>query len=562
MRILIIFLLLFLNSQHLIAQHSNELYNDGALISVQNGAEIHVKGDVHMIGGSLENNGLILTQGNSYSDNTFQQLGTGTYRIENSVTNAGERQFIQGSFAVRGGQSKIGTDDGSFYDLELANDQGVVYLVSDANSEVVSSATQNLVADVRKTVNLYPTGSPLRNTIITHDVGLTGTISPPANGSNYSSVFGLMSVPASSNNMLGNTITVNGNMSGADAGYVQGKLRRAISSTGGIYDFVLGLEPAATNAQRGVQYSRMDFDANDYDVVTGYFQSGSSNTGSSVIECAGNLVNYWGGTNHGEWIFEDISGVGSGTYDMTVWPQDANFITSSIWIISKNNAISGTANGCGPSPVGLSRYGFDGFSEFGLAAVISALPAELIGIDARGELDHIDVNWTTATENNVSHFELERSIDGESFNYISSLDASGNSLSLLNYQYNDYGVRNSEMYYYRIKTVDFDGFSEYSQIVSAQVNKEQVGFSTDAIFVYPNPGVDVFSVSISSSVKRFLVLRTLNNLGQVISSQELNIVAGNTIVNITSEEWASGSYALEISDISSGERISKRIIKN
>ena len=120
MRILIIFLLLFLNSQHLIAQHSNELYNDGALISVQNGAEIHVKGDVHMIGGSLENNGLILTQGNSYSDNTFQQLGTGTYRIENSVTNAGERQFIQGSFAVRGGQSKIGTDDGSFYDLELA----------------------------------------------------------------------------------------------------------------------------------------------------------------------------------------------------------------------------------------------------------------------------------------------------------------------------------------------------------------------------------------------------------------------------------------------------------
>ena len=220
-----------------------------------------------------------------------------------------------------------------------------------------------------------------------------------------------MSVPASSNNMLGNTITVNGNMSGADAGYVQGKLRRAISSTGGIYDFVLGLEPAATNAQRGVQYSRMDFDANDYDVVTGYFQSGSSNTGSSVIECAGNLVNYWGGTNHGEWIFEDISGVGSGTYDMTVWPQDANFITSSIWIISKNNAISGTANGCGPSPVGLSRYGFDGFSEFGLAAVISAHPAELIGIDARGELDHIDVNWTTATENNVSHFELERSID-------------------------------------------------------------------------------------------------------------------------------------------------------
>ena len=109
------------------AQHNNELYNDGALIHVQAGAEVHVWGDVHMreATGNLQNNGLIKVQGHSYSDNLFQQSGTGIYRVENSDVNTGERQFIQGSYAVRGGQAATGVNDGSFYNLELANDQGI-----------------------------------------------------------------------------------------------------------------------------------------------------------------------------------------------------------------------------------------------------------------------------------------------------------------------------------------------------------------------------------------------------------------------------------------------------
>ena len=91
------------------SQHNNELFNDGALIHVQSGAEIHVLGDVLMkkATAELENNGLIKTHGNSYSDALFQNTETGTYRIENSGVNISERQFIQGSFAVRGGQAEI-----------------------------------------------------------------------------------------------------------------------------------------------------------------------------------------------------------------------------------------------------------------------------------------------------------------------------------------------------------------------------------------------------------------------------------------------------------------------
>jgi len=141
------------------AQHNNELYNDGALLHVQNGAEVHVWGDVHMIGGSLDNNGFIKTQGNSYSDNIFQQRssgGTGIYRIENSDVNTTERQFIQGSYAVRGGQAQTTADDGAFEHLELGNSQGIVYLVADAKSVDTDGQfdyTPIVVANIKTTIN-------------------------------------------------------------------------------------------------------------------------------------------------------------------------------------------------------------------------------------------------------------------------------------------------------------------------------------------------------------------------------------------------------------------------
>ena len=108
--------------------------------------------------------------------------------MENSDVNTAERQFISGSYAVRGDQSQIGVNDGSFYNLELNNSQGFVYLVRSA-----MAGNTALVADVRNSVNFDPQalGIGSATSIVTHDVGLSGPISYPANGSSYGSVFGI-----------------------------------------------------------------------------------------------------------------------------------------------------------------------------------------------------------------------------------------------------------------------------------------------------------------------------------------------------------------------------------
>jgi len=541
-------------SGSLYAQHNNELYNDGALIHVQAGAEVHVWGDVHMreATGDLQNNGLIKVQGHSFSDALFQQSGTGTYRVENSDVNVGERQFISGSYAVRGGTGQIGVNDGSFYNLELANDQGIVYLVGTGN-----------IADVRNSVD-FNAGTTY-NRLITHDVGVTGPLTTPANGTNYTGVFGVMNDAAGLGSMPNNTVTLNGNMSGTDAGYVQGRLRRAISPAGGTYGYVVGLEPAGAGAQRGVQYVHINYGANNYDVVTGLFQSASSNAGASGTECSGELIDYFGGSDHGEWYFNDIAGSGAGAYEVRVWPQDDNMITAPIWLITKDNAFQGALNDCGPTFVGLDRAAFNGFtgtSEFGVAAPTSALPIELIDISANGVEDHIKVIWNVASESNLSHYELERSEDGNAFLHIASLDANGNTTSALSYQHDDYDVRSFQNYYYRVRSVDLDGTYEYTPVVVASIDGFGEGFNENAVSIYPNPTNTNTAVAIHTDQQLQLSMTVMSASGQLVHQQNLILNSGNTIVNLASNQWANGVYFVELRDELSGKTITKRLIKN
>ena len=365
----LLFLTSFFFSFYSVAQHDNELYNDGALIHIQPGAEVHVWGDVHNYQetGDLQNNGLLKVQGNMYSDDLFRQQGTGTTRIENSDVNVGERQFISGSYAVRStGSSAKGTAaDGSFYNLELVNDQGIVYLVN-----TVGGTYDKYVADVRNSVH-YNLGVQM-NRIVTADIGMTGAPVYPAIGSSYPAIFGMMN-PTSplggSEGWIQNTVQMNGNMSNVDWGYVQGKMRQQIDATTGYqYPFVVGVEPGGPGMQKGMQYARIDFSTGaDYDVLEAYFERALPNTFAPAdLECSGYVIGYFGGSDHGQWVFDNPAG-GSSQYEMNLWPQDDNFPAQSVWMITKDNGIAGFSNSCGPTPVGLSRGGFSGFSTFSVA---------------------------------------------------------------------------------------------------------------------------------------------------------------------------------------------------
>src|SRR5579862_5466913 len=65
------------------------------------------------------------------------------------------------------------------------------------------------------------------------------------------------------------------------------------------------------------------------------------------------------------------------------------------------------------------------------------------------------LSWTTSYEENVDHFDLQRSTDGEHFVRLATLAAAGNSSTPLQYTLTDHQPFGG-MNYYRLMQVDLD----------------------------------------------------------------------------------------------------------
>ena len=74
--------------------------------------------------------------------------------------------------------------------------------------------------------------------------------------------------------------------------------------------------------------------------------------------------------------------------------------------------------------------------------------------------------WTTSSEVNNAHFDIERSSDATRFERIGTLVGKGNTKLNHTYQFTDESPK-SGINYYRLKQVDFDGGFAYSRIVLA-----------------------------------------------------------------------------------------------
>lgn len=142
----------------------------------------------------------------------------------------------------------------------------------------------------------------------------------------------------------------------------------------------------------------------------------------------------------------------------------------------------------------------------------SALPVDLMYFNAALKGSYAELIWATAMEENNSHFEIERSLDGRNFERIAEEPGNGNSMNIIKYRYEDMTIPNqNDPIYYRLKQVDFDGAFEYSPIVYVKSGEEKMAN------VYPNPAVDF--VNISKNGYRFSV-KLLDQSGNIVAMRE------------------------------------------
>ncbi|MEN9441014.1 MAG: hypothetical protein RLZ33_1091 [Bacteroidota bacterium] len=193
-----------------------------------------------------------------------------------------------------------------------------------------------------------------------------------------------------------------------------------------------------------------------------------------------------------------------------------------------------------------SDFSIPGFSEFWLNGNLTAspLPVELTSFSANCTNDQkVELMWTTASEHNSSHFLVERSINGEVWSQFATVQAAGNSNTLLSYTVDD-SERSMETIYYRLIQADLDGQTKVYDPIT--INCSDLS-DLNSIRTYPNPSNSDFYVEINSNQEiEGAVLKMLDSHGAIMKSMDVKINKGLTFINLENNTFAPGLYYIMI----------------
>ena len=148
------------------------------------------------------------------------------------------------------------------------------------------------------------------------------------------------------------------------------------------------------------------------------------------------------------------------------------------------------------------------------------VPIKSINLQAKEIYGQVLLHWHTVTELNTSHFIIQHSVDGVSFTDIGTVKAMGRGGN--SYSFTDNNPTNG-INYYRLQSVDKDGVSSYSKIVSASLSTFDSRLST--ISVAPNPAKDIVTIKGS----HIIYIEVLDNIGRVIKTQTLKDATNPTL---------------------------------
>ncbi len=164
-----------------------------------------------------------------------------------------------------------------------------------------------------------------------------------------------------------------------------------------------------------------------------------------------------------------------------------------------------------------------------LANVYDIVPVELASFSASVIQGRIMLEWATASELNNNGFEIERSVDGNTFATIGFVEGEGTTTEPNFYSFEDLSpFTENYTIYYRLKQVDFGGNFSYSKTISVEFNMLE-----DFVLKqnYPNP----FNPST-------IVEYNLQEAGLV--SLKVHDVLGKEVATLVNEEKAVGNHSV------------------
>lgn len=168
------------------------------------------------------------------------------------------------------------------------------------------------------------------------------------------------------------------------------------------------------------------------------------------------------------------------------------------------------------------------------------LPVDFVSVNAQKEgRSSAKVSWQVSSERDVASYIIERSIPGNNFERIGTINAANTS----NYQYIDVSPANGTNYY-RIRSVDVNGSSKFSNVASVTFNDPR------QLVLYPNPVKgDAVELRMMNADEGRYTIRLICTTGQIISSSAFDHHGGPLMRKIDLPKTApAGIYRLEMNN--------------
>ncbi len=182
--------------------------------------------------------------------------------------------------------------------------------------------------------------------------------------------------------------------------------------------------------------------------------------------------------------------------------------------------------------------------ETGCSSLLAGtLAVELLSFNTQFYNKQVMLNWETSSETNNSHFEIEKSKNGNQFEKIGIIQGNKTTKELSKYSFEDKNLQNG-LAYYRLKQIDFDGTYTYSKILAQSINLDEIAT------MYPVPTTGILKVKSNNNIDK---INIFNAKGIKIASN-LKTNAEMDIAHLQS-----GIYTVEL--ISNGKSTFQKVVK-
>lgn len=182
------------------------------------------------------------------------------------------------------------------------------------------------------------------------------------------------------------------------------------------------------------------------------------------------------------------------------------------------------------------------------------LPVSWMAFTGSRDKRGISLEWSTASEMNNMHFDIQRSSDNVAFEMIGRVKGAGNSITAQHYRFTD-AASLAGTSYYRIMQVDLDGKTAYSNTISISGT-----LPAASIQAMPNPFHNELSIVISTAAEGTAIIELTDLLGKTHYATSQDVVAGDNQLSIPAERLNAGVYLIRIK--TGNDTITQKVIRN